>query len=96
MWAGPYNPMGSYNFPTHYGDGTAVYEDDFSTDEWPEPDHNYGERYIYGELDLNKMVPPSVSCMAAKLPPNNVIKAISTDFISRTTLRPIVCNGKNK
>jgi hypothetical protein len=96
MWAGPYNPMGSYNFPTHYGDGTPVYEDDFSTDEWPATESGDGERWIYGELDLNKMVPPSVSCMGAKLPPNNVVRGMQTKSLSRYPNKPVVCTGKNE
>ena len=93
MWTGPYNAMGSYSFPTHYGDGTAVYEDDFNTDEWPDTDEGY--RYIYGELDYHKMVPPSRSCMAAKLDPNYDIRTLSSKLVNRYLTKPVVCEGKN-
>ena len=100
MWAGPYNSMGSYSFPTHYADGTPIYDTDFSTAEWPDSGTSSltsdpgSMRWIYGELDYNKMIPPSASCMAALLPANNVVRADTLWDFSKTVERPVVCKGR--
>ena len=99
MWAGPYNSMGSYAFPTHYADGTPIYDTDFSTTEWPDSGTSSltsdpgSMRWIYGELDYNKMIPPSASCMAALLPANDVVRAHTLWDFSKTVERPVVCKG---
>ena len=99
MWAGPYNSMGSYAFPTHYADGTPIYDTDFSTTEWPDTGTSSltsdpgSMRWIYGELDYNKMIPPSASCMAALLPANDVVRAHTLWDFSKTVERPVVCKG---
>ena len=91
--------MGSYAFPTHYADGTPIYDTDFSTSEWPDSGTSSltsdpgSMRWIYGELDYNKMVPPSASCMAALLPANNVVRAHTLWDFSKTVERPVVCKG---
>ena len=92
MWAGPYNPMGSYNYQSHYADGTPIYENDFSTDQWPDSGSET-RRWIYGELDLNKMVPPSASCMGAELPANNDVRADTSSSFSKVLNKPVVCEG---
>ena len=95
MWAGPHNPAGSYAFPSMYGDGTTVYSDDFSADQWPDSS-DWLTRWIFGELDYHKMVPPSMSCMAAKLPSNNKVRAFNLAFFSKLINRPVVCKGENE
>ena len=93
MWAGPHNPMGSYAFPAQYGDGTAVYPNDFSTDDYPDS-ADWETRWIYGELDYYKMVPPSSSCMGVKMPPNIKVRTKSKSTFSKFKSRPVVCKGK--
>ena len=97
MWAGPYNPTGSYKFPSHYGDGTPIHDTDFTNDDWPDTG-DAGQRWIYGELEINEMVPPSMSCMSAKLTSNNNIRSVlSVWYKSRTWKdKPVVCEGKNE
>ena len=91
--------MGSYAFPTHYADGTPIYDTDFTTTEWPDSGTSSltsdpgSMRWIYGELDYNKMIPPSASCMAALLPANNVVRAHTLWDFSKTVERPAVCKG---
>ena len=92
MWAGPHNPTGSYAIPTHYGDGTAVYADDLSTDEWPD-NGGWPARWIYGEVDYFKMVPPSLSCMTLNLPANKNVKSHDSLSFSKSEERPVVCEG---
>ena len=97
MWAGPYNPTGSYRFPVNYGDGTPIYDIDFTTADWPDTGDN-GERWIYGELELNEMTPPSASCMGAKLPSNDDVRTkLLNQYTSNAANilhKPVVCKGK--
>ena len=97
MWGGPYNPTGSYNFPAQFGDGTPIYDTDYTTADWPDTGDN-GERWIYGELELNNMIPPSASCMGAKLSANDDVR---TKLLNQYTWneysilsKPVVCKGK--
>ena len=99
MWAGPYNPTGSYKFPSHYGDGTPIHDTDFSNDDWPD-DGDGGQRWIYGELEINNMVSPSMSCMGLKLPSNNNVRRVLSIYYKSQTWKwkdkPVVCEGKNE
>jgi hypothetical protein len=87
--------MGSYAFPTQYGDGTAVYPDDFSANQWPDSGSSLipEMRWIYGELEYYKMVSPSSSCMRANLSPNNKVRAKTLATFSKLINRPVVCQG---
>ena len=98
MWSGPYNPTGAYKFPAHYGDGTPIHDSDFTNADWPDTG-NYGQRWIYGELEINEMVPPSHSCMSTKLPPNNVVRTkllgAYKDYANTLLDKPVVCEGNS-
>ena len=92
MWAGPHNPTGSYAIPTYYADGTVVYAADFSIDERPDTG-SWPRRWIYGEADYFKMVPPSLSCMTFNMPANKDVKSHDSVLFSKSVERPVVCEG---
>ena len=94
MWGGLYNPMGSYAFPTHYGDGTPVYSTDFSATKYPDADFAYSRQWIYGELDYHKMAAPATSCTTFRMTNNNVVRAVTTKHFNKDVIRPVVCEGK--
>ena len=91
IWGGPQNARGTYKFPSHYDDGTVVYDNDFTTTWYPETVSWY--RWIYGELDYFKMTPPSLACTAIILPQNTNVWKYTGSWTPGTRLRPAVCSG---
>ena len=92
IWGGPQNARGTYKFPSHYDDGTVVYDNDFTTTWYPETVSWY--KLIYGELDYFKMTPPSLACTAIILPQNTNVWKYTGSSTPGSRLRSAVCSGK--
>ena len=98
MWSGPNSPRGAYSFPTHYFDGTSIYDEDFHNRHYPNNRTGY-HWYPYtketsSEEDLFKMVPPSMSCSSTMLPANDDVFRNTGSSEDGDLTRSVVCKGK--
>ena len=96
MWGGPFNPKGGYSLPTHYFDGTAIHDEDFSDRHYPNnlTTTSYGStRDRYSEEDIFMMVPPSMACSSFVLPANDVVFDNLGNGDSGDNYRSVVCKG---
>ena len=97
MWGGPQNPRGSYFFPTHYFDGTAIHDEDFSEltypNQWSSTSYSSTSRHLYGEEDYFTMTPSSLSCSSIILPANDDVWRHTGYGENEDIERPVVCKG---
>lgn len=97
MWGGPQTPRGGYSFPTHYYDGTAVHDEDFSELTYPNnrdsTSYNYASIHLLGEEDYFKMTPPSMACSSIILPANDGVWRHTGWGETGDLERPVVCEG---
>ena len=97
MWGGPSNPKGGYLFPTHYFDGSAIHDGDFSDRHYPNnKTSSIWYPYtleMYSEEEYFSMVPPSMSCSSILLPANDDVFRNTGTGETGANSRPVVCKG---
>ena len=97
MWGGPQNPRGSYSFPTHYFDGTAIHDEDFSELTYPNnqssTSYSSTSRHLYGAKEYFIMTPSSMSCSSTILPANYYVWRHTGYGENANAERPVVCKG---
>ena len=97
IWSGPNNPRGSYSFPTHYSDGTSIYDEDFSENPYPNngTSSKSETRLWYSEKSYFTMVRPSMACSSTVLPENINVWRHTDKGEHGSNSRSVVCKGNN-